>query len=137
MENVWRAKVTGKIADGWDPRLHFVGYKDEQAIGKIGWACMFDVAVGAHSWNEEMRKCTAVYAAWHENGLAAWRRDMKIIPSNFHPVQFTAVYAVRALTDKRAAEMALELLLTGDDGHLEWYDASLNHRWSKLIRQRD
>jgi hypothetical protein len=135
MQNALAAKITEKIAKGWDPSLYFVGYRQGQVIRSIGWACVRDIRVATASWNEDMRNCKTLYAVWHDDGIATWRTNMRIDPSKYQPVQLTTVYAVRALTEMKAAEAALQLLLNGDQNHLEWYDASPDKRWSKLLGQ--
>jgi hypothetical protein len=133
--NVRSAKVTGKISKGWLPDLYYVGYRDGRFERAIGWALVRDVRVGASAWNEDMRKCNSLYAVWHDTGIALsdWRRDVRIVPENYQPVQLTTVYPVHALTEFRSAELAVQMLIHADQNYMEWYDATPDLRWTKLL----
>jgi hypothetical protein len=133
MENIRLAKVTGKIAKGWLPELYFVGFQEGRTEHLMGWAVVRDVRTGASAWNEDMRAFRTVYAAWHDKGMAEWRTDKKYLASEHQPVQLTTVYAVRAATELRSAEMAVEMLVRADQNYLEWYDATSDLQWTRLI----
>jgi hypothetical protein len=133
MENVLAAKVTGKIASGWDPNLYFVGYRQGNSMRDMGWAYVRDFLRAAQSWNDDMRNFKTTYAAWHDKGMARWATDKKYYAEEHHPVQLTTIYEVRALTERKAAEEAVHRLVIGDRGYLDWYDASPNKEWSRLL----
>lgn len=101
----------------------------------LGWAYVAEHASGAIAWNEDMRAKRLIYAIW-QNGIwfRSWEGRPKPDPKLNEDVQLCVVFETNTKEPREAANDAWQKLLTGWAGHVEWYDASSDRKWTKMFR---
>jgi hypothetical protein len=101
----------------------------------LGWAYVTEHASGAVAWNEDMRNKRLAYAIWQDGMMyERWEGRPPPDPKLNEDVQLCVVYEVNTKYQREAANEAWHKLTTGWAGHVEWYDASPDRKWTKLFR---
>ena len=124
--------------------VYDVSLRSGRVIHTLGWVNVCTNDRAPSFWNEQMRGKRHRAAHWRHGGLTfegqiqwdqrnPWQ-DKPIDPDTLDNVQLTTVYPLRELTEKRAAKAAWALFLAGDQNYTEWYDESIDRRWTKLFQ---
>ena len=146
LERVREAYVEHKFSNS--PDVYSVSMRTGSVAHSLGWVNVCTNDSAPTYWNEQMRNKRHRLALWRHDGLEfapygfptdppgdPWKRPPPLDYESFQDVQLTTVYPVREFTEKRAAKAAWALLLAGNRSHTEWYDASVDRRWTKLFQQ--
>jgi len=148
LEKARHAYVEHKFGSNWPGEVYGVSLRAGSVIHSLGWVTVCTNSSAPAYFNEQMRGKRHRLALWQHDGLAfapfgfpsappgdPWKRPPPLDYEKFQDVQLTTVYPVRELSEKRAAKAAWALFMAGDRSHTEWYDASIDRRWTKLFHQ--
>jgi hypothetical protein len=148
LEKARDAYVEHKFGSNGPWEVYGVSLRAGSVAQLLGWVVVCTNDRAPAYWNKLMRSKRHRYALWRHDGLVfapygfptdppgdPWKPRPLLDPESLQDVQLATVYPLRELNEKRAAKRAWELFMTGDRSRTEWYDASVDRRWTELFHQ--
>jgi hypothetical protein len=148
LEKAKDAHVEHKFGSNGPWEVYGVSLRAGSVAHSLGWVVVCTNDSAPAYWNKLMHSKRHRFALWRHDGLVfapygfptdpsgdPWKPLPPLDYESFQDVQVTTVYPVRELTEKRAAKTAWAQFMAGNRSHTEWYDASIDRRWTKLFHQ--
>jgi hypothetical protein len=135
--NVLRARQDSYLSASNNHGLFGVYFTEGHVGNQIGWVMVSDNTSGPSYWNKSLKDRMDVHCLFSNDRYGPIPHVGHTVDLNrdWQALQISAVYPVRALTIKAAAQKAWDLLLSGSRNCSEWYDASHDGSWSKFFGQ--
>jgi hypothetical protein len=135
--NVLRARQNSYLSASDHHGLFGVYFTEGHVGNQMGWVMVSDNTSGPSYWNKRLKDRMDVHCLFSNDRYGPIPRvgDTVDLDRDWQALQVSAVYPVRALTIKAAADKAWDLFLSGSGNCSEWYDASHDRSWSKFFGQ--
>lgn len=128
------AKIDWRDPNGFGP-IYAIKCGPDGEFKQLGWAFVSEHASATTAWNEKMRDKGLTYSTWQDGRVYDWWPEGVVPdPKTLDDVKLCATYEAKTKYEREAANDVWDKIRSGHPAYIEWYDGSVDKRWTKMFR---